>query len=475
MWVKFEDISSKDDVICVASNWGITTKDTIQVAFGAKSIFPKLEYREELELFRENTFENPGIIMISSALRDKLLLPKGLTYRVKIMDASIGIGPLIGFLMGMDTARYSPTHMMKYSDRFGIYSLVGGLIYAFSPKHINWEKETSFGLYYNVEEEKWIHGNFPLPEVIYRRDFHSNPEDIKKLQEFTNGNLFNSYRFSKYELYNFVKMSKELYPYLPPTELTVDFAQIRNFLTQYQKIIMKPIDLSRGRGILFIEKIEGNYKISDYRGREETTYWMENEDDLESFFDANKSLFQKYLVQKYLNLAKVEDSFFDIRVVMHKELLSVDKDWSWKCTGIECRVACPNCYLTNISKGGYPLTLEEAIERSFGLGQEGLCEKVRTFSQNLCMHLDKMGEHYAEFGIDIAVDKNKKLWLIEVNVFPSFKGFKRMNMSTYLSIRYEPLLYALSLSKFSKEALEEKNWNSLEEGSHRVFEEGENE
>jgi glutathione synthase/RimK-type ligase-like ATP-grasp enzyme len=64
--------------------------------------------------------------------------------------------------------------------------------------------------------------------------------------------------------------------------------------------------------------------------------------------------------------------------------------------------------------------------------------------------MDASGEHFAEFGIDIAIDTNKNLWLIEANVFPSFKGFKKMDRDTYLSIRYMPILYALSLTQFGE-------------------------
>jgi hypothetical protein len=62
--------------------------------------------------------------------------------------------------------------------------------------------------------------------------------------------------------------------------------------------------------------------------------------------------------------------------------------------------------------------------------------------------MDKMGEHFAEFGMDVAFDINKNLWLIEANVFPSFKGFKVMDYNNYLNIRYTPLIYAVSLTEF---------------------------
>lgn len=64
--------------------------------------------------------------------------------------------------------------------------------------------------------------------------------------------------------------------------------------------------------------------------------------------------------------------------------------------------------------------------------------------------MDESDEHYAELGIDIAVDINKNIWLIEANVFPSFKGFKKIDWQTYLAIRYTSMLYALSLTRFGE-------------------------
>jgi hypothetical protein len=122
----------------------------------------------------------------------------------------------------------------------------------------------------------------------------------------------------------------------------------------------------------------------------------------------------------------------------------------WDCTGIECRVSCKDSHITNISRGGYALTLQEALEQSFIKDYELLPAKINDFCQKFCINMDKMNHHFAEFGIDIAVDVDKNIWLIEANVFPSFKGFKVIDRKTYLTIRYNPLLYALSLTQFGE-------------------------
>ena len=48
----------------------------------------------------------------------------------------------------------------------------------------------------------------------------------------------------------------------------------------------------------------------------------------------------------------------------------------------------------------------------------------------------------------LGIDEDKKIWIIEANVFPSFKGFKTMDHETYLKIRYAPIQYSASIAGF---------------------------
>jgi len=441
MWAKIEVTPYESEIIYLPSQTAAGRK-TIIIKFGNKSSVANVEHYDDLYLSEENSFENPGKIKISDKLKAKLLIPEMLIYQIIVSDICISIGPVIGLLLGIHTHRYNPSHMKKYSDRLQIYNKVGGLLYAFSPKSINWKSNTAYGLFYNIRSEAWEYGSFPLPEVIYRRDFHSNAKLINKLIKLTGGKLFNSCRLTKYELYDYIKTNDELSCYLPPTELLLSYEQVRKFIDIYPKVILKPIDLSRGRGICVIERFDGCYKISDYRYKNPLISVLPDSEALENFFTLNQSLFDKYLIQKYLPLARIGNSLFDVRVVMQKM-----KDKSWGCTGIECRVSI-NSLLTNISRGGYALSLEEALSRSFLRDYELIPQQIDELCCKFCVFMDTLGEHFAEFGIDIAIDTDKSLWFIEANVFPSFKGFKTTDRQTYLSIRYAPLLYALSLTQF---------------------------
>jgi glutathione synthase/RimK-type ligase-like ATP-grasp enzyme len=247
------------------------------------------------------------------------------------------------------------------------------------------------------------------------------------------------------ELFNFLSLNGDMQKYLPPTELSQDFEQVLNFINRHEKVIFKPLDLSRGRGMCIVEKSGTLYQISDYRYRHRITAVLNSQSALQEFFSLNQVFFNKYLVQKYISLARVDNSRFDVRVVMQKQ-----KRKTWVCTGTECRVS-SNSHLTNISRGGYAMTLDEALRLAFKKNYEYIPGKIDKLCLNVCRQMDGMGHNFAEFGMDIAVDEKKSIWLIEVNVFPSFKGFKSTDYNTYLNIRYTPLLYALSLTKFGAE------------------------
>ncbi|MCX7902882.1 MAG: YheC/YheD family protein [Caloramator sp.] len=436
MWVVFETINEGKSVIYLPFE---NIKNYMEVKFGRNREIAKVIRIKGKRL--NSTFENPIKIKISSSLKEKLLIKETLKYRLKIKDNLIIIGPVIGFLLGSHNNLYTPIHMEKYSDRFGIYDKVGGLIYAFSPNTIDWEKRKIYGLYYNINSLKWEYGVFPFPDVVYRRNFHSSNTIIKKLRLELNDRVFNSHRFNKYELYDFLIKDDNLKKHLPLTKISNE-ENVTFMFDRFEKIILKPIDLSRGRGILIAEKEGDKVKIYDYRKKENSIFKIEK-DEFISFLKESKLLSEKYLVQQYIKLKKYKDCLFDIRVVMQK---GVNKEWG--CSGIECRVAKINTMVTNISKGATAHSIESVYTSLFNDRAEEEKRKLIDFCQKLCCYLDTIGEIFGEFGIDVALDEEDNFWVIEVNVFPSFKGFKQMDYLTYLNIRYNPLLYAKSLTEF---------------------------
>lgn len=446
MWINIEILSQNKNVIYLPKAMIKKNNSYVDVTFGQITINATVKPLKDPGMATGDDFENPIKVVLSDKLSSGLYIKGELTYKIKYEGKRIEIGPVVGILLGNHNNQYNPTHMKKYSDRFGVYNQVGGLICAFSPNTIDWKNKVAYGLYYNNIKEQWKFGTFPIPSVIYRRDFHSKSKNINKLIEITKDKMFNSARFTKFYLYEHAKGNKELYKYLPETELCENYKKIKRFIDKNNDVILKPTNLSRGRGICIIKKHGTSYKVLDYRNRDVKEIDLLNNEALKEFFDKNKDLFHEYLIQKYLQLAKIDGSPFDIRVVMQKTKLL-----EWECSGIECRVAAPKSLVTNISRGGYAIKIEDAVRRAFTFTEDEN-EEIKKKLLKLCLEisksLDRTNHHYAEFGMDIALDEQGGMWIIEVNVFPSFKGFKRMDYDTYLDIRHKPIFYASSISGF---------------------------
>lgn len=446
MWVKIDVISDISEKIYLPYTIAESLGSDAIVRFSKRAVSTGVEFIGENSNIEVSSFNDPIKILMTSELVEHLQIPTSLVYQLKVDEKGIELGPVIGLLLGDNTHIYGPYHMRKYVDRFGTINKIGGLIYAFSPKAINWEEGSAHGIYYDYRKSSWEYGCFPLPAVIYRRDFHISRDEVQKLIDYTDNKLFNSLRFSKHFLYKYLSKDKELSSHLPATALSDNYQQVKEFIDEYNGVILKPIGLSRGRGICIINKKGGAYKIDDYRDKNPKKLAIKSETGLEKFFNENSMFFRNYLIQELIPLAKVDQSLFDIRIVMQK-----DENRNWVNSGIECRVAGKKNLVTNISRGGYALTIDETLKGAFHEGDnEELKDELNDLCIRICKRFDDMGYHFAEFGIDIGIDVNKKLWIIETNVFPSFKGFKAMDHETYLKIRYTPILYAAALAGFSK-------------------------
>lgn len=458
MWVKIEATRDETETLRLPDLLRRMVGEDAFVEFGGRRVSSRATYEEAPQVLRgenaqaapdapapaDGSFARPFVMRMSRAFCDRLLLPVSQLYRLRAMPGGVKLGPVIGLLLGVHTNRYDPRHMAKYSDRMGVYSRVGGLILAFSPRAVDWDDRSVWGLYYNICTRAWEYGRFPLPEVIYRRDFHVDHGLVRRLEAYTGGRLFNSHRFTKYDLYEYLRHDPHLRMFLPETELVAGMDQVMRFTDRFRRVILKPVDLSRGRGICVVESLGTGYRVTDYRARLPATVMLPDRRAYRLFLSRNPDFFHRYLIQRYLRLARVGDSCFDIRVVMQKDIRR-----QWVCSGIECRVSGHGFHLTNISRGGEALTLPTALERSFGRSAGMLSENILDLCRRFCAYMDQAEEHFAEFGIDVAVDAFKNLWLIEANVFPSFKGFRHIDRATYLAIRYTPLLYALALSGFA--------------------------
>ena len=426
----------------ITERWG-EQPDTVK--FGVIEQACQFVIYEDAIPLRHNSYQNPVDLFVSDSLVEKLHLPLDLVYQIQFSERKAIIGPTIGLLLGEKNQVYNLNYMEKFKDRFSEYHRFGGVTIAFSARSVDWEKKIAYGMVYDPDKKQWRYQSTPIPAVIYRRNFHQKKESIKKLKNLTDNNLFNSYHFKKSDLYH-IKNNPEIKNHLPETFLLDNIDELIDFLQVHKKIILKPVSSSRGRGIFILELASENegFSLYDYRNNAKVHYRIKDIDGLHALFSDFGVFNQEYLFQTHIPLLKVSNRALDVRVVMQKY-----NKRKWQCSGIECRVAQEDEDLTNIARGGDAMTLEAVIKNSKqGLNYSQVYRNILNVCQRFCRVMDQSNEHFAEFGIDIALDEEGFPWILEANIYPSFKGFKTLDYDTYLKIRNQPFFYAVQIQGF---------------------------
>lgn len=455
VWATLADYQNNDYAITFLTPYPIKLKRNIRLKFGVKEVnclTKQLVVREADDLVESNCTET-GVAFISTGLKKAFGIPTYQKYQLLLKEDTITIGPTIGLLLGTKPENYTPEFMTEnYADRIGIYPRIGGMIVAYSTVAVDWERQTVKGLMYHEAKQAWLPIVTTIPDVTYRRHIlQPNFRAFRRNLVKNNGKLFNSIRLSKWRVHQFFKKNPLMCRYLPETILLESYAQFMEFINRYPKVILKPKCGSRGNGIVVIERTvknsEEKFIFTDYRHKKTTRkHSLISQKTLRSFLE-KLSIFEskKYICQRFIDLATKNGSPFDIRVLLQK-----DSDKKWHCSGIECRVASPNKEITNLAAGGTAMSFEEAVnfvEPPVNFNE--LYTAINHACNDFCFWIDRhKNQHYAEFGIDVGLDKYGNIWLIEANFRPGYKGFKTLDYDLYMEIGYRPLRYATAIQGF---------------------------
>ncbi|WP_162800329.1 YheC/YheD family protein [Oceanobacillus zhaokaii] len=444
-WINIQQAenNSEKNIIFMPSFLSDGLSSNVQLSFGQRRIkaIVKTTTSQSIEV---NDYSNPMQIYLSANLLNELLVQTEITYQLKIHDNECTIGPIIGLHLGEQQYYYHNRHMKQYIDSMHDYQSIGGLIIAFKDGSIDETENCVYGLYYHDRKKQWRYGKFPLPSVIFRRAYKTTQDLADRLYKKTNGNLFNSISLTKWDVYLKIREYQTFKEFLPETAKVINGQDVKKFLRKHSEIILKPADLSRARGICIIKTVSTEtFLLFDYSNGVLLKTIVDNI-KLQEFLRSGNFLNGNYIAQPYINLAKINNSPWDIRVVMQK-----NRKKQWQCNGIECRLAGKEHLITNISRGGSALSIREATSLSFGEQFTTVIKaKVKDAAFEFCRIMEQTNEHFAEFGLDLAFDTNQKLWFIEANTRPSFKGFKTMDLNNYYHISTAPIHYAASLAGF---------------------------
>lgn len=281
--------------------------------------------------------------------------------------------------------------------------------------------------------------------IIHKSFFKSDYKPKKGLLLSTSKQISMDINLNKYETYLLINKVEELSNYLPPTEKVENYSQLINFARKYNKVILRPLDISISKAIYYVEEVDNDIKITENTKSQSEKFLINSENDLKSFLQLNNVLLNNYFIQRCIKLVRVGELSYDIRVSMERKGLM-----EWKCHRIQCKVGKNKLLLNKISNNTRDIFVKKALEKSFPVGYkyDEAIKQINLICKKACKILQQNNPYLYQCEFDIAIDKNKNIWIIDINVLSSFKGFKQIDYTTYFSKEYAPILYAAPINSF---------------------------
>lgn len=206
-----------------------------------------------------------------------------------------------------------------------------------------------------------------------------------------------------------------------PQTCLFDWEQLYDYLDRYQDVYVKPVVGCGGRGIIRISKL----RKDEYRLQAGT-----NQKDLQGMDELKRKLQKRlkgkrtFMLQQGIDLLTVEGKPVDFRALLLKPA------HKWEYMGVMGKQAAKDKMVTNHCQGGKALTLSQSLRRS-NMDEvthyKELKEDMKRLAHNVTRTISEHYPHVRQLGLDLALDKQGKLWVLEANTKPGFCLFKKHN------------------------------------------------
>lgn len=232
-------------------------------------------------------------------------------------------------------------------------------------------------------------------------------------------------RLAKWKMHRFYSKHPEISRYLPPTtRLTRE--SLENYVRLYGTVYIKANTIHTGRGIVKAWPADDGYDFIRVRGS------VQHADSAAEVMRKVREIdaHELFLVQKSIDLATVRQHPYDIRVMMMR-----DGARRWQFAGMVAKVNGIDSVVSNVRRGGgYVLPVTAALSQSGFTPHQvrRIKNELITVSKKIMQYSEKYPFYSYQCGIDLAVDKKGKLWIIEVNLHnPSHGLFRQLKDKTY--------------------------------------------
>lgn len=263
------------------------------------------------------------------------------------------------------------------------------------------------------EQGEWIRKELPWPKVVINISTPKTKEQKKAHKLLKFNTVFTSYPVgNKLTVYKKIQNAQLFAAYTIPTyEVSVPDS-ILSLIDDHDKVVLKPKSVNQGKNIYFIWKESPEIHVVK-EGANRFEYTKEELYEVLTDIIATRN----YLLQPFIESRTKTGLTYDLRLHVQKNGAG-----EWAINLIYPRISGYKKLVSNISSGGFRGDFDSFLIDEFGEEQSTIKSKIENFALEFTNHFETLyPTSFDELGIDIALDKNRKIWIFEVNWRPGSK------------------------------------------------------
>ncbi|MCI3925148.1 YheC/YheD family protein [Paenibacillus sp. TRM 82003] len=329
--------------------------------------------------------------------------------------------------------------LLAEADRMGFEA------YLFTPEDVNEGNRRIRAHVYDVDAGGWTRQWKPFPDVIFDRCRYQNTPRFRKLREFRakHGDLLYMNRplANKWAIHHLLSKEPGIRSHLPDTAMYRGTKELAAFVKKHGLVFVKPVNGTGGRGVVRIEAAGGGlYAI---RGRNKQRRIIPKRRT--TLVGVGKLLTSLGLTENCVMQQGLELTLRSGRVHDYRLLMQKNGDGAWEATGCAGRIGAARSVTSNLHGGGKAVPVDRLLKHTFPKGDRA--EAVRADMEGLGLRVvEKLESHFrdmCELALDLAVDREGRVWLLEINPKPAREVFRRIGeKETYRRAIIRPLEYA---------------------------------
>jgi hypothetical protein len=355
--------------------------------------------------------------------------------------------PVLGILTLYLTESKVLEERPVYEKMIAAGKRIGITVFVFTPQDVEDSSGKIHAMIFNTVTGKWSRRWVRFPHVIYDRCRIQKSYRFQQLlafrKRYSHLLFLNRPLRNKWTIYRTLGGVSEFRPHLPVTKLYQSSEDVTTVLRKFRTVYLKPINGTGGRGILRIDRQNDGSLLLQGRNHARRIVQPRRiaRSSLSSALRGWDMHGDRYIVQQGLNIKLPSGRIHDYRMLVQK-----NGSGAWEVTGCAGRIGPLRSITSNLHGGGKAASMNSLLKQwiSSDITISQIRETAESFGISVARHLEETYGALCELALDLAIDRNGKIWLLEVNPKPSREVFKQAGERVvYRKAILRPIEYAL--------------------------------